>query len=253
MTGLNFRTFSTFCGPLYLALWSKPCADRTSSHNTLNSPRTSGNLTLICQNYYKWLMPGAWVARDRCVETMKKWRKTSSEDNLNGNAMIPQRWEYFSKMTGLSEHVVACSDLGIFWGWAVSVFLLCTQLLKRKSPNINLQNEFKLYPSNILAFLADDSWPTTSVKGSWGGPRLFYWHLHLLAGGQNRLSMFQSSANQPLLQSSYVENITSLCCCLHYPQARTGRGPDQRLCHPQGQDDLNVQLHGPIWISKIGT
>lgn len=76
----------------------------------------NADMPKLLQGWPKWLMPGAWVARDRCIETMKKWRKTSSDDNFNGNAMIPQRWSYFSEMKGLSEHGVACSDLGILWG-----------------------------------------------------------------------------------------------------------------------------------------
>lgn len=47
---------------------------------------------------------------------MKQWRNMSNEEILDGNAMIQRRWGYFSKMQGLSDHAIACSDLGILWG-----------------------------------------------------------------------------------------------------------------------------------------
>ena len=71
----------------------------------------------LLKGWPRWLMPRAWTARDRCIETMKKWRYLAQDDSdFDGNAMIPRRWSYFTKMKGLSREAVACSDLGILWG-----------------------------------------------------------------------------------------------------------------------------------------
>lgn len=68
----------------------------------------------------RWMMPKAWGARDRCIAVMKKWRNdVQGKDNFDGNAMLSQRWAGFSKMQGLSEHGVACSDVGILWGYVI--------------------------------------------------------------------------------------------------------------------------------------
>ena len=64
-------------------------------------------------------MPRAWRSRDRCIAITEEWRKTSNMEEFDGNAMILRRWQYFSKMEKLSEDGVACSDLGIFWGYVL--------------------------------------------------------------------------------------------------------------------------------------
>ena len=64
----------------------------------------------------RWIIPKTWQGRDQCIAIMKKWRTLCNEEDFDGNAMITRRWSYFSKMEGLSDHGVACSDLGILWG-----------------------------------------------------------------------------------------------------------------------------------------
>ncbi len=70
----------------------------------------------LLQGWPRCLMSKAWLARDRCISTMKQWRKTVDKENFDGNAMMLRRWSYFSQMQGLSDDGVACSDLGILWG-----------------------------------------------------------------------------------------------------------------------------------------
>lgn len=79
--------------------------------------RFNSSMPKLLQGWPRWMAPKAWQARDRCIETMKSWRKSSQNSHhFSGNMMIPQRWNYFSKMHGMSEDGVACSDLGILWG-----------------------------------------------------------------------------------------------------------------------------------------
>ncbi|MCJ1471803.1 hypothetical protein MMC13_000444 [Lambiella insularis] len=79
--------------------------------------RFNSSMPKHLQGWPRWLAPKAWQARDRCIETMKTWRKSyQNSHHFSGNMMIPQRWNYFSKMRGISEIGVACSDLGILWG-----------------------------------------------------------------------------------------------------------------------------------------
>lgn len=104
---ISCATIEAMCGAYFLTQYPK---------FTQYFWQFNADIPKLLQGWPKWLMPGAWVARDKCIEMMKEWRKTSSDDNFNGNSMIPQRWSYFSEMKGLSEHGVACSDLGILWG-----------------------------------------------------------------------------------------------------------------------------------------
>ncbi|KAL8811175.1 MAG: hypothetical protein Q9223_006229 [Gallowayella weberi] len=76
----------------------------------------NGTMPRLLQGWPRWMMPKAWQARDRCIAAMKKWRSMTDGFAFDGNAMIPRRWSYFSRMKELSEHGVACSDLGILWG-----------------------------------------------------------------------------------------------------------------------------------------
>ena len=78
--------------------------------------RFNSSMPKLLQGWPRWAMPGAWRARDLCIEVMKQWRNSSDEQTFTGNAMIPRRWSYFSKMKRISTYGVACSDLGILWG-----------------------------------------------------------------------------------------------------------------------------------------
>ena len=104
---ISHSTVEAMCGPNFLSMFPGFVDDFWNFNSSM--PK-------LLQGWPRWIMPRAWQARDKCIETMKSWRKMSTERNFSGNAMIPQRWSYFSKMEGLSEHGVACSDLGILWG-----------------------------------------------------------------------------------------------------------------------------------------
>lgn len=82
--------------------------------------RFNSQMPMLLRGLPRWMTPKAWQARDRCVSMMKQWRKISNDGNFDGNAMMMRRWSYFSKMQGLSEHGVACSDLGILWGYCTA-------------------------------------------------------------------------------------------------------------------------------------
>ena len=105
---ISCSTIDAMCGTKFLEMFPD-FVDSFWNFNT-RMPR-------LLQGWPRWTMPKAWHARDRCISIMKQWRKTSQyDDNFDGNAMIQRRWDYFSRMEGLSDDGVACSDLGILWG-----------------------------------------------------------------------------------------------------------------------------------------
>ncbi len=108
---VSYSTVEAMCGANFLTTFP----DFIDSFWNFNS-----RMPKLLQGWPRWMMPKAWQARDQCISTMKQWRKMSDkenfEENFDGNAMILRRWSYFSKMQGLSEDGVACSDLGILWG-----------------------------------------------------------------------------------------------------------------------------------------
>ena len=108
---VSLSTVEAMCGANFLKMFP----DFIDSFWNFNS-----RMPKLLQGWPRWMMPKAWQARDQCISTMKQWRKMSDkenfEENFDGNAMILRRWSYFSKMQGLSEDGVACSDLGILWG-----------------------------------------------------------------------------------------------------------------------------------------
>ena len=104
---ISSSTIQAMCGASFLASFP----DFVDCFWSFNS-----SMPRLLQGWPRWMMPKAWQARDRCISMMKQWRKISSESNFDGNAMMLRRWSYFSKMQGLSDHGVACSDLGILWG-----------------------------------------------------------------------------------------------------------------------------------------
>ena len=103
---ISRSTVEAICGPKFLQQFPEFVGDFWNFNRRV--PK-------LLQGWPRCMMPKAWQARDRCIETMKIWRKLCNED-FDGNAMILRRWSYFSRMKGLSEHGVACSDLGILWG-----------------------------------------------------------------------------------------------------------------------------------------
>ena len=104
---ISYSTIEAMCGASFL----REFPDFADSFWNFNS-----KMPILLQGWPRWMMPKTWQARDRCISTMKQWRKTCDKENFDGNAMILRRWSYFSKMQGLSEDGVACSDLGILWG-----------------------------------------------------------------------------------------------------------------------------------------
>lgn len=104
---ISYSTIEAMCGQSFLRMFPGFAEDFWMFNGTM--PK-------LLQGWPRWMMPKAWQARDRCIATMKKWRSMSEGEAFDGNAMIPRRWSYFSKMSGLSQQGVACSDLGILWG-----------------------------------------------------------------------------------------------------------------------------------------
>ena len=104
---ISYSTIEAMCGANFLRTFP----DFVDNFWSFNS-----RMPTLLQGWPRWMTPKAWQARDRCIRTMIQWRKVSNEDDFDGNAMILRRWSYFSKMRGLSETGVACSDLGILWG-----------------------------------------------------------------------------------------------------------------------------------------
>jgi len=104
---ISYSTVEAMCGANFLRTFPNFVGDFWNFNSKM--PR-------LLQGWPRWIIPKAWQARDRCIATMKRWREMSNEENFDGNAMIPRRWSYFSKMEELSDHGVACSDLGILWG-----------------------------------------------------------------------------------------------------------------------------------------
>ena len=104
---ISYSTIEAMCGATFLQMFPE-FVDNFWHFNT--------QMPKLLQGWPRWMMPKAWSARDRCISIMKKWRQICDTENFDGNAMMVRRWSYFSKMQGLSEHGVACSDLGILWG-----------------------------------------------------------------------------------------------------------------------------------------
>ena len=104
---ISCSTVEAMCGRTFLE--SFPDFVDTFWHFNSRMPR-------LLQGWPRWMMPKAWQARDRCISMMKQWRKECSWNDFDGNEMILRRWSYFAKMEGLSDHGIACSDLGILWG-----------------------------------------------------------------------------------------------------------------------------------------
>lgn len=104
---ISCSTIEVMCGPSFLRTFPGFVEDFWLFNTAM--PR-------LLQGWPRWMMPKAWKARDRCIATMKNWRNVRDGATFDGNVMIPRRWSYFSKMKGLSEQGIACSDLGILWG-----------------------------------------------------------------------------------------------------------------------------------------
>lgn len=104
---VSYSTIGAVCGAKFQQMFPEFFGDFWTFNNKM--PK-------LLLGWPRWTMPKAWQARDRCIATMKKWRTLCNEENFEGIAMIPRRWNYFSRMQGLSKHGVACSDLGILWG-----------------------------------------------------------------------------------------------------------------------------------------
>ncbi|KAL8772128.1 MAG: hypothetical protein Q9209_002563 [Squamulea sp. 1 TL-2023] len=133
----------------------------------------------LLQGWPRWIIPRAWQARDRCVSMMRQWRKIANKENFDGNGMIQRRWSYFSKMQGLSQDAVACSDLGILWGMnsnsMPATFWLFWHMIRDR----------RLYDRAAAEIKTSRIFPTTSP----------------LSFNTTKL------CDQPLLQSSYAETL----------------------------------------------
>ncbi|KAL8970733.1 MAG: hypothetical protein Q9183_001382 [Haloplaca sp. 2 TL-2023] len=167
---ISGATIEAMCGAQFLERFP---------HFVDNFWNFNSSMPRLLQGWPRWIMPRAWRSRDRCIAIMKEWRKTSNMESFDGNAMIPRRWQYFSKMENLSEDGVACSDLGILWGmnsnsmpatfWLLWHMMADPSLLARATTEAN---DCRLTPKDeILAF------DTTRL------------------------------CNKPLLQSSYAETL----------------------------------------------
>ena len=106
---ISHSTIEAMCGPNFVSDFPKFVEDFW---------RFNSNMPKLLQGWPRWLAPKAWQARDRCIATMATWRRMNLQNlhHFSGNKMIPTRWDYFSKMQGISDNGIACSDLGILWG-----------------------------------------------------------------------------------------------------------------------------------------
>jgi hypothetical protein len=112
---ISHATLEAMCGASFLSINPGFVQDFWSFNQSM--PR-------LLQGWPRWLMPATYKARDRCLESMKRFRKLSDDSagkastvtKFSGNHMMRARWEYFSKMGGMSEEGIASSDLGILWG-----------------------------------------------------------------------------------------------------------------------------------------
>ncbi|KAL8725779.1 MAG: hypothetical protein Q9166_007144 [cf. Caloplaca sp. 2 TL-2023] len=167
---ISCSTVEAMCGANFL----KAFPDFVATFWTFNN-----KMPRLLQGYPRWMIPRAWQARDRCISTMRQWRKITNDENFDGNVMIQRRWDYFSKMQGLSDDGVACSDLGILWGmnsnsvpatfWLFWHLIRDRELLGRAASEVNT--------SRIVQTTMPLSFDTTKL------------------------------CQQPLLQSSYAETL----------------------------------------------
>ena len=85
------------------------------------------NLPLLAKGYPRWLYPFAYSARDKCLQSIKKWHKTVSSA-LQAPVIDPKEWvpeygaefiksrhEIWSKMPFMDANAMAGEDLGMIW------------------------------------------------------------------------------------------------------------------------------------------
>ena len=85
-------------------------------------------LPLLLRRLPRWLVPKAWDARERCLESIKKWHVWVQEQQASGIALcdedralrygsrfISTRQAMHSKMKDLDADDIASSELGIIW------------------------------------------------------------------------------------------------------------------------------------------
>ena len=105
---ISNSTIETICGTNFLKVFP----DFVEYFWSYNS-----KMPKLLQGWPRWTMPKIWQARDRCISIMKEWRRISNNENFDGNAMYQRRWDFFSKIQGLSDDGAASSDLGILWAY----------------------------------------------------------------------------------------------------------------------------------------
>ena len=87
-----------------------------------------GRMPYILKGYPRFFIPAAWRARDRCLESIKKWHSyiknqhttgpadaTNPQDPLYGTALMRERQIYSSKMKPMTPDAIASADLGLIW------------------------------------------------------------------------------------------------------------------------------------------
>ena len=84
-------------------------------------------LPILAQQYPRWLFPGPYRYRDRCLEAVKTWHKhiaarfddvVGKDPHWNQECGVPiirERHEMWSKMPGMNEDSDAAHDLGLIW------------------------------------------------------------------------------------------------------------------------------------------
>ena len=80
--------------------------------------KLNGQLPRFLEGWTRLFLPRAWDSREACISNLQEWRDIAQKDEqYNGHGMMTRRWQYFSKMEAFSSRAVACSDLGILWGF----------------------------------------------------------------------------------------------------------------------------------------
>lgn len=115
-----YAALESLCGPHMLSL------NPTFVEDFWNFDK--GMIHLL-KGYPRWLIPGSWSLREKCLDAVKKWHAFANEygdetmakadnaqDPIYGTKLMRARQDYFSKMSSMTADAIASADLGIIWG-----------------------------------------------------------------------------------------------------------------------------------------
>ena len=91
-------------------------------------------LPYLAKGYPRWLAPSAYRARDKCLESVKRWHRavsanlktpTQGMDQWNpeyGTEFVKYRHRMWSQMPRINDDAMASEDLGMIWAYVVYPF-----------------------------------------------------------------------------------------------------------------------------------